>query len=90
MSAPESNGPVTLETLSVQLEAANQRIDMLGGQMNWMVENLQQLFQFVTVMGSSGGGIRGLMHAMKNGGPDLTIPVDATSEEGKVESNDRR
>lgn len=55
------------------------RMDMFGEQMNWLCENLQSLFQFVNAMGQSGGGIRGLMSALKNGGPDLTT-INAESE----------
>ena len=56
----------------VTLESLAQRMDMFGEQMNWLCENMAGLFQFVTQVGSSGGGIRGLMSALKNGGPDLT------------------
>lgn len=56
------------------------RIDMMGEQLNWLCENLQSLFQFVNAVGQQGGGIRGLMSAMKkNGGPDLTT-INAESE----------
>jgi hypothetical protein len=40
-------------------------MDMFGEQMNWLCENLQSLFLFVNQMGANGGGIRGLMKAMK-------------------------
>ena len=60
------------ETGEVTLESLAQRMDMFGEQMNWLCENMAGLFQFVTQMGQSGGGIRGLMSALKNGGPNLS------------------
>lgn len=71
----ESPEPVTLESLA-------KRMDMFGEQMNWLCDNLQSLFQFVNAMGQNGGGIRGLMQAMKHGGPDLTT-INAESEVSK-------
>jgi hypothetical protein len=55
---PEVKEEITLESLSA-------RLDMLGEQMNWLCENLAALFGFVNQMGQNGGGIRGLMKAMK-------------------------
>ena len=69
--------PVTLEDLA-------QRMDVLGNQMNWLCENLTSLFAFVNQMGQSGGGIRGLMHMLKQGPPtELTTDIP-TSNETKV------
>jgi hypothetical protein len=71
----------------VTLESLAKRMDMFGAQMNWLCENMQGLFQFVTQVGQSGGGIRGLMSAMKNGAPQLSS--DSHTGEGKeVVSND--
>jgi hypothetical protein len=58
---------ITVEDIAVKL-------DMLGEQMNWLCENLAALFGFVNQVGSSGGGIRGLMKAMKET-PGLTEQV---------------
>ena len=68
------------ETKEITLADLSHRIDMMGEQLNWLCDNLQSLFQFVNAVGQQGGGIRGLMSAMKkNGGPDLvnTIPADS-------------
>ena len=46
-------------------------MDSLGEQMNWLCENLQSLFAFVNQIGN-GGGMRGIMHALKQGPPELT------------------
>lgn len=64
MTEPREGGEITLEDLAT-------RMDMFGEQMNWLCNNLAELFKFVNAMGQSGGGIRGLMHAMKNA-PELT------------------
>lgn len=55
---PEIKEEVTLESLSA-------RLDMLGEQMNWLCENLAGVFGIVNQMGQNGGGIRGMMKAMK-------------------------
>lgn len=55
---PEIKEEVTLEDLAV-------KIDMLGEQMNWLCENLAALFGFVNQMGANGGGLRGMLKAMK-------------------------
>jgi len=57
----------------VTLESLAQRLDIIGNQLNWMTENLQSLFAFVNQMGQNGGGIRGLMHVLKQGKPELTV-----------------
>jgi hypothetical protein len=49
----------------VTVQDLGAKLDMLGQQMNWLCENLAALFGFVNQMGASGGGIRGLMKAMK-------------------------
>jgi hypothetical protein len=67
----ETKGEVTLESLQA-------RMDMFGEQMNWLCENLQSLFVFVNAVGAEGGGIRGLMSAMKKGPSLNTIPADST------------
>lgn len=62
-----------LAQLDEQIEGLSLRIDMLGQQMNWLCENMQSLFSFVTQMGQNGGGIRGLVKALKDQqGPQLT------------------
>ena len=41
-----------------------EKVDIIGGQLNWLCENLTALFGLVNSMGQNGGGIRGLMKAM--------------------------
>lgn len=53
-------------------EALAAKLDSLGLQMNWLCENLQSLFQFVNQMSGSGGGIRSVMHALKQGAPEMS------------------
>lgn len=52
-------------SIEEELSGLNARLDMLGQQMNWLCENLQSLFLFVNEMGSSGGGLRGMISALK-------------------------
>ena len=52
-----------------------QRLDMIGEQLNWLCDNLAGLFQFVSQMGANGGGIRGLMKTMKES-PELIQQVE--------------
>ena len=56
---------VSEDKTEITLEDLAARMDMFGGQMNWLCENLQSLFAFVNQIGASGGGIRGLMQAAK-------------------------
>lgn len=79
METETKSPPVTNEEIA-------HRLDMMGEQMNWLCENLQSLFSFVNTVGNSGGGLRGLMQAMKHS-PDLSSngPIEA---ESKVQTND--
>lgn len=56
----------------ITLQDVITRLDSIGKQMDWLCENLAELFQFVSQIGSNGGGIRGLMGLMKSGPPQLT------------------
>lgn len=56
-------------TTEVTLNELGRRMDVLGQQMNWLCENLQSLFGFVNAMSSNGGGVRGLMKAIKEQQP---------------------
>lgn len=47
------------------LEAIYLQQEQLGLQINWLCENLAQVFGVVQAMGQNGGGIRGLMKMMK-------------------------
>ena len=60
-SPPEEVVVVTLESLAY-------RIDSLGKQMDWLCENLQSLFSFINHLNSNGGGMRGMLKAMKSAG----------------------
>lgn len=64
MTNTEQHTEITLDDLAA-------RMDMFGEQMNWLCDNLQSLFAFVNTMGANGGGIRGIMKAMKDT-PGLT------------------
>ena len=76
MAQQEPDPPVNVVTI----EDLAARIDVLGQQMNWMCENLQSLFGFVNQMSNNGGGIRGLMHALKQTPPDLnSVPIETQS-----------
>lgn len=55
----------------VTLESLAARMDILGNQMNWLCENLQSLFMFVNQVGQNGGGIRGMMAALKKAPPEM-------------------
>jgi len=61
-SPPDSPPEVTLVSLAY-------RLDMLGKQMDWLCENLQSLFFFVQQAGKNGGGIRGMLAALKQSAP---------------------
>jgi hypothetical protein len=56
---PEIKEEVTLELLAA-------KVDMIGEQLNWLCENLAGVFGMVTQMTANGGGIRGMMKAMKD------------------------
>lgn len=65
----------------VTLEELGRRLDIIGQQMDWMVENLQSLFVFVQQMSNNGGGIRGMLAALKQGPPSVTdIPTIETTD----------
>lgn len=53
----------------------DQKLDVIGQQMNWLCENMQSLFLFVQQMSSNGGGIRGIMNALKSAPPEMKEPV---------------
>lgn len=67
-SLPDSPPEVTLDSLAY-------RLDMLGKQMDWLCENLQSLFLFVQAAGQNGGGIRGMLAALKQA-PPVTLQED--------------
>lgn len=54
-----------IDVKSVTLDDVVARLDALGVQMNWLCENLASLFGFVNQMSQNGGGMRGLMKALK-------------------------
>lgn len=56
------------------------RIDVLGQQMNWLCENLQSLFGFINAMSNNGGGVRGLMKALKEQQPPEMIQTEEDAE----------
>lgn len=66
VNIPVDSQPVREE---VTLESLAQRMDMFGAQMNWLCENLAELFKFVNAMSASGGSVRGMMKALKNVAP---------------------
>lgn len=72
----------TEQVTEVTLDDLAHRMDMFGEQMNWLCENMQSLFLFVNQLGQNGGGIRGLMAAMKKGAPELTVDAENESKVG--------
>lgn len=79
-----SNGSATEPVIQpIALEDIAAKLDALGTQMDWVVENLASLFQFVAQVSSNGGGIRGLMQLLKSGPPQQT---GLTSIEGGKDS----
>ena len=68
-------------TPTITLDELGRRVDILGQQMNWLCENLQSLFGFVQAMSNNGGGVRGLMKALKtNEPPELPVQPEETNE----------
>lgn len=72
-----SDSGVSLQE-EITLAELGRRMDILGQQMNWLCENLQSLFAFTQQVSQSGGGLRGLMHAMKQAPPEVnsSIPIE--------------
>lgn len=67
------------EQISEQLKEIKQCLDTLGAQNDWLCENFAEFFKFLQTVGSSGGGIRGVMSMLKNGGPSTTNrPIEQT------------
>lgn len=66
----DTQAPELLE-LSVEqkLDLVLQQQNLLGQQMNWLVDNLSSLFSFVGNVSQGGGGIRGLMKGLKDAQP---------------------
>jgi anti-sigma regulatory factor (Ser/Thr protein kinase) len=73
-----------VKVIEVEYEITNEvlaaKIDKLGAQMDWLCENLASLFTFAQQLGSNGGGIRGLMSLMKQGGPALKQMEESRNE----------
>lgn len=67
------------EQQSVTLESLAARLDALGKQMDWLCTNLQGLFLFVNQVGQNGGGLRGMMAAIKKAPPELMIPTEESN-----------
>jgi hypothetical protein len=65
--------------VSVTLDDVVAKLDMLGEQLNWLCENLAGVFGVVTQMSANGGGIRGMMKAMKDA-PAILEENGATNE----------
>lgn len=63
------------------VEELKTAIDMIGQQNNWLCENMQSLFSFVNQMGQNGGGIRGLVKALKETpAPQLNEQVEVSND----------
>lgn len=56
------SGEITLESLAA-------RLDAIGAQLEWLCNNLAGLFSFASNLSANGGGIRGMMKAMKESPP---------------------
>lgn len=67
----ESNQVATVEPLPITLsdrelmEAIYLQQQQIGVGLNWLIENLTQVFGVVQALSSNGGGVRGLMKMMK-------------------------
>lgn len=54
------------QSREVTLESLSAKIDLLGQQLDWLCNNMDGMFQFVTQMGQNGGGIRGMLKSLKD------------------------
>lgn len=70
---------VAEEATEITIESLAARIDSLGKQMDWLCENMQGLFLFVNQVSQNGGGIRGMMAALKQA-PKLDSPAGAVDK----------
>jgi hypothetical protein len=61
------------ENQEISLEEIVRRLDILGKQMNWLCENLESLFGFVSQMSASGGGLRGMLSLLRSSPPELQV-----------------
>lgn len=75
MSLVDDNASVDTEVKQeVTLESIATRLDALGAQMDWLCTNLASLFGFVQSMSQNGGGLRGMMKALKQEVPEFSEP----------------
>lgn len=70
---------VTVEPEVKEQLTVDEKLDRIGAQLNWLVENLSSLFVFAQQLGNNGGGIMGLLKGMKQGGLQLT-PMESDSD----------
>lgn len=69
----DDNGSVDVAVSEqITLESVAAKLDAIGAQMDWLCENLAQLFGFVQQMGANGGGIRGMMKLLNQAPPEMT------------------
>lgn len=71
-------------SVAESLAELGRKMDTLGQQMNWLCENLSSLFGFVNQMSQNGGGIRGMMHALRQGPPPELNTDMSLDTESKV------
>jgi hypothetical protein len=67
----DNNSTVVEQSTAITLDDIALRMDALGNQMNWLCENLQSLFLFVSQVNSNGGGLRGMLSALKHAPPEM-------------------
>jgi hypothetical protein len=82
MSEVISNNDLNNDEVEQQITLVSiaERLDKQGAQLNWLCENLASLFTFAQQLGNNGGGIRGLMSLMRQGGPALKQMEETHSE----------
>lgn len=71
-----------LDRIDGDIDALKSGVNTVGTQNNWLIDNLQQVFSFVTLMGQNGGGIRGMMKALKHAPPELLGDTSPVTDEG--------
>lgn len=79
-SIAQSDGLAHTEISSEELA---RRLDIIGHQLNWLCENMQSLFYFVQQVSSSGGGVRGMLHAIKNMPSEMQLKQQPTEVSGE-------
>jgi hypothetical protein len=70
-----------LTNVDTRLAMLVEAVNSLGSQMNWLCENLAQMFAFMGQVSANGGGVRGLMTALKQSPPTPVAPDQEVTPE---------